>query len=238
MFPSNTTKLIHDRDNRGHTQIGWLDSYHTFSFGSFFDRDRMGFRSLRVINDDRVIPGAGFGTHSHRDMEIITYVLDGALEHADSLGNGAVIRPGDAQIMSAGTGITHSEYNASATDPVHFLQIWIAPNRFGIQPRYDQQHFSLEERRGKLQLMFDSKKREGSVVIYQDAQVYSSILESGEAISYNLESRRYGWLQVARGTLHLNKQELHEGDGIQLLGNQGLSITTPSNAEFLLFDLA
>lgn len=238
MFPSNTTKLIYDRDHRGHTQSSWLDSYHTFSFGSFLDRGRMGFRSLRVINDDRVIPGAGFGTHSHRDMEIITYVLDGALEHADSLGNGAVIRPGDAQIMSAGTGITHSEYNASATDPVHFLQIWIVPNQFDIQPRYNQQHFSMEERRGKLQLMFDSEKRKESILIYQDAKIYSSILEAGETISYNLESRRYGWLQVARGTLCLNDQELREGDGIQLLGNQRLYITTLISAEFLLFDLA
>ena len=156
------TNLIHDRHVRGHTKIGWLDSYHTFSFGQFYDPNRMGFRSLRVINEDMVIPGAGFGTHSHRDMEIITYVLDGALEHKDSLGNGAVIQPGDAQIMSAGTGITHSEFNHSPNEFVHFLQIWIIPDRQNLQPRYEQKHFPLKNRRGKLQLMVDSQGRDGA----------------------------------------------------------------------------
>lgn len=238
MTRANSVNLIHDRHARGRTQLGWLDSYHTFSFGGFRDPNRMGFRSLRVINDDRVVPGAGFGVHSHSDMEIITYVLEGALEHSDSLANGAVIRPGDAQIMSAGTGITHSEYNASSTEPVHFLQIWIIPNQRGIQPRYAQKHFPREQRRGKLQLMFDSEGREDAIVIYQDAQVYSASLEAGETISYDLDQGRYGWIQVASGILHLNGQELREGDGVQLLGNQPLNIETPISAEFLLFDLA
>ena len=162
--------LIHKGDDRGKSKINWLDSRHTFSFSNFYDPQRMGFRSLRVINEDRVKPGAGFGTHSHRDMEIITYVIEGELAHKDSIGSGAIIRPGDAQIMSAGTGITHSEFNASSTEYVHFLQIWILPNREGIQPRYDQKHFPLDERWGKLQLMFDSEGREGAVKIFQDAE--------------------------------------------------------------------
>ena len=230
------THLIHDRNVRGRTKIGWLDSYHTFSFGNFYDPERMGFRSLRVINDDRVIPGAGFGTHSHSNMEIITYVLDGALEHKDSLGNGEIIRPGDAQIMSAGTGITHSEFNASSTEPVHFLQIWIVPNR-QVQPRYEQKHFPLSTRRGNLQLIADPQGRGDAVTIYQDAQIYTAILES-ETATYDLGSDRYGWLQVARGIVQLNGEELREGDGVQILGGQHLDISTPDNAELLLFDLA
>lgn len=238
MTNTDVANLIHDRHARGRTKIGWLDSYHTFSFGGFQDPNRMGFRSLRVINDDRVVPGAGFGAHRHRDMEIITYVLDGALEHADSLDNGAVIRPGDAQIMSAGTGIKHSEYNASPTEPVHFLQIWVIPNQLRIQPRYDQKHFPVEQRRGKLKLMFDPEAREEAIIIHQDVQIYASILEAGETVAYDLDQARYGWVQVARGILNLNGQELREGDGVQLLGNQRLKIETPIRAEFLLFNLA
>lgn len=229
---------IHLSDDRGRAKISWLDSHHTFSFGNFYDPQRMGFRSLRVINEDRVIPDAGFGRHSHRDMEIITYVIDGALAHKDSLGSGAVIRPGDAQIMSAGTGITHSEFNASSTEPVHFLQIWVIPNQQSLPPRYEQKHFPLAERRGRLQRMFDPEGRDGAVTIFQDAQIYAAMLEQGETISYDLGRDRYGWLQVVRGSIHLNGEVLGEGDGIQISGTRSLRTSTPNRAEFLLFDLA
>ena len=229
--------LIHDRHVRGHTKIGWLDSYHTFSFGGFYDPNRMGFRSLRVINDDRVIPGAGFGTHSHQDMEIITYVLEGALEHRDSLGNGTVIYPGDAQIMSAGTGITHSEFNHSQSEPVHFLQIWIVPDLQDLEPRYEQKYFPLETRQGKLRLLVGPQEGEGAVKIHQDVRVYTTILDAGETINYELESDRYGWLQVAQGTVQLNGEELREGDGVQMSGGQELDISTSHRAELLLFNL-
>lgn len=233
-----TPYLVYPGGDRGQTRIDWLDSRHTFSFGNFYDPQRMGFRSLRVINEDRVIPDAGFGRHSHRDMEIITYVIEGALAHRDSLGSGAVIRPGDAQIMSAGTGITHSEFNGSSTEPVHFLQIWVVPNQKNLPPRYEQKSFPLAERRGQLQLMFDPQGRDGAVTIFQDAQIYAAILESGEEITYELGRDRYGWLQVARGTVQLNGEELNEGDGIQISEQQTLNISTTDSAEFLLFDLA
>lgn len=234
---TQTVNLIHDRNARGHTKIGWLESYHTFSFGEFRDPNRMGFRSLRVINDDRVVPGAGFATHSHRDMEIVTYVLEGALQHKDSLENGAIIRPGDAQIMSAGTGITHSEFNASKDVPVHFLQIWLIPDRLGIQPRYEQKHFPPSERQGKLCLIVDPQGREGAVTIHQDVRIYSGVLAAGEQITYDLSGDRFGWLQVAQGILQLNGEELRAGDGVQIPGGQQLAIETFSQAEFLLFDL-
>ena len=229
--------LIHDRHVRGHTRIGWLNSYHTFSFGGFYDPSRIGFRSLRVINDDLVIPGAGFGTHSHQDMEIITYVLNGALEHKDSLGNGTVIYPGDAQIMSAGTGITHSEFNHSQSEPVHFLQIWIVPDREDLEPRYEQKHFPLETRQGKLRLLVDPQGKDGAVTIHQDARVYTATLDAKEKIHYDIASDRYAWLQVARGTVQLNGEELHEGDGVQMSGGLQLDMTTANGAELLLFDL-
>ncbi len=235
---ANTLHLIHDRNARGHTKLGWLDSYHTFSFGGFHDPQRMGFRSLRVINDDRVIPGAGFGTHSHQDMEILTYVLDGALEHKDSLGNGAVIYPGEAQVMSAGTGITHSEFNHSKTEPVHFLQIWIIPDQQGLQPRYEQRDFSPEEKQGKLRLIAARDGREGAVTIHQDVDLYTSVLESGDAVTYHLQPNRYGWVQVARGLVTLNGEPLREGDGVQLQGEEQVEISTDIGAEILVFDLA
>jgi redox-sensitive bicupin YhaK (pirin superfamily) len=236
---ANNTKnhLIHDRNLRGHSKTGWLDSYHTFSFGGFYDPNRLGFRSLRVINDDRVIPSAGFPTHGHRDMEILTYVLEGALEHKDSLGNGSIIRPGEAQIMSAGTGITHSEYNASQTDPVHFLQIWILPNQQGIKPRYEQKAFPIEERRNKLCLIAAKDGREGAVTIYQDVDLYTSILEPGDVINYHVQPHRYAWLQIAQGIANLNGEELKAGDGVQLTGEELLKISTDIGAEILLFDL-
>ncbi len=237
MVNNTTTKLIHDRNARGHTKIGWLDSYHTFSFGSFYDPNRIGFRSLRVINDDRVVPGAGFPTHSHRDMEILTYVLEGAVEHKDSLGTGSVIRPGEAQIMSAGTGIMHSEYNPSQTDPAHFLQIWILPNQQGIKPRYEQKAFPLEERRGQLRLIAAKDGRDGAVTIYQDVDLYTSVLEPGNVVNYHVKPNRYAWLQMAQGVATLNGEEIRAGDGVQLSGEEQLEITTDIGAEILLFDL-
>ncbi|AKG23236.1 pirin family protein [Calothrix sp. 336/3] len=229
--------LIHDRNSRGHTKIGWLDSYHTFSFGNFQDPNRMGFRSLRVINDDRVIPGAGFATHGHKDMEIFTYVLEGELEHKDSLGNGAIIRPGEAQIMSAGTGILHSEFNPSSTEPVHLLQIWILPNQKDLAPRYDQKAFSIAERQGKLRLIAAHDGRDGAVKIFQDVDLYTGILQPGDEINYEISSQRYGWLQIAKGVAVLNGEELREGDGVQITGAENLHITTEVGTEILLFDL-
>jgi quercetin 2,3-dioxygenase len=237
MLQNTETHLIHNRSDRGHTKIGWLDSFHTFSFGNFYDPSRMGFRSLRVINDDRITPGAGFGTHGHRDMEIFTYVLEGALEHKDSLGTGSVIRPGEAQIMSAGTGITHSEYNHSQTEPVHLLQIWILPETQGLKPRYDQKAFPLEERRGKLCLIAAKDGRDGAVKIFQDADLYTSVLSDGDVVNYHLKPNRYGWLQIAQGIVNLNGEELRAGDGVQLNGEEQLEISTNIGGEILLFDL-
>lgn len=230
--------LIHDRSLRGHTQLGWLNSYHTFSFGGFQDPNRMGFRSLRVINDDRVIPGGGFAAHSHQNMEIFTYVLEGALEHKDSLDSGTVIRPGEAQIMSAGTGITHSEFNHSRTAPVHFLQIWILPAQLGLSPRYEQKEIPITEKQGKLCLIGAKDGREGAVKIYQDVDLYASVLKVGDWVNYKIPAERYAWVQVAKGLINLNGQDLREGDGIQLVGDQSLEIQTQIRAEFLLFDLA
>ncbi len=235
---STTVHTIHDRNLRGHSKIGWLDSWHTFSFSGFQDPNRMGFRSLRVINDDRVIPGAGFGTHGHKDMEILTYVLAGELAHKDSLGTGSVIRPGDVQIMSAGTGIQHSEFNASESEPVHFLQIWMLPDRQNIAPRYDQRDFPLAEKQGKLRLVGSKDGREGSVVINQDIDLYVSILSTGDRVTFQTPPDRFAWIQVARGMATLNGELLQEGDGVQINSAELLELTTESEAEILLFDLA
>jgi quercetin 2,3-dioxygenase len=229
---------IHDRNLRGHSKIGWLDSWHTFSFSGFQDPNRMGFRSLRVINDDRVIPGAGFGTHAHRDMEILTYVLEGELAHKDSLGTGSVIRPGDVQIMSAGTGIEHSEFNNSDAEPVHFLQIWMLPDRENITPRYDQRNFPLTEKQGKLRLVGSKDGRDGSVVINQDIDLYVSVLSTGDLVKFEVAQNRFAWIQVARGIATLNGESLREGDGVQINSPESLELTTESNAEILLFDLS
>ncbi|GAX42506.1 pirin domain-containing protein [Tolypothrix sp. NIES-4075] len=237
MSQNTVTHLIHDRNARGQTKIGWLDSYHTFSFGNFYDPNRMGFRSLRVINDDRVVPGAGFGTHGHRDMEILTYVLEGALEHKDSLGTGSVILPGEAQVMSAGTGITHSEYNHSQTEPVHFLQIWILPDKQGLKPRYEQKAFPIEEKRGKLRLIAAKDGRDGAVTIHQDVNLYTSVLEPGDVVNYHVQPNRYAWLQIAQGIATLNGEELRAGDGVQISVEEQLEISTEVGAEILLFDL-
>lgn len=224
--------------DRGHANHGWLDTYHTFSFANYYDPEQMGFRALRVINEDRVHPGRGFGAHGHRDMEILTYVLEGALEHKDSLGNGAVITPGEVQRMSAGTGIVHSEFNPSKTDSVHLLQIWILPNQQGLEPSYEQKMFPLTERQSQLRLIAASDGRDGAVKIHQDVDLYSSVLQAGDRLSYQLQPNRYGWLQVARGAVHLNGHALQAGDGVAINEAELLKISTDQGAEILLFDLA
>ena len=229
---------LRQSSDRGHANHGWLDSYHTFSFANYYDPNHMGFRALRVINEDWVQSGKGFGTHRHRDMEIITYVLDGALEHKDSLGNGAVITPGEVQRMSAGTGIMHSEFNPDQTEPVHLLQIWILPDRQGLQPSYEQRAFGLEERQGKLRLIAARDGREGAVTIHQDVDLYSAVLQKGDRLSYQLQPNRYGWLQVAKGEVSLNGNALKAGDGVALSEAESLKIGTDTGAEILLFDLA
>jgi redox-sensitive bicupin YhaK (pirin superfamily) len=224
--------------DRGYFDHGWLQTSHTFSFGDYVDRAHMGFRALRVINEDHVQPGRGFPTHGHRDMEIVTYVLAGALEHKDSLGNGSVIRPGDVQRMSAGTGVTHSEHNPSTSEAVHLLQIWILPARAGGPPSYEQRAFSVAERQGQLRLVASANGAHGSVTIQQDAALYAAILKSGESVSHSLAAGRYGWLQVARGTVMLNGQSLETGDGAAVSDEPQVTIASDVGAEVLLFDLA
>ena len=223
--------------DRFHTDAGWLDSRHTFSFADHYDPERVGFRALRVINDDRVQPARGFGSHSHRDMEIITYVLSGKLAHKDSLGNGSVIRPGDVQRMSAGTGVVHSELNPSPTEPVHFLQIWIVPERTGVQPGYEQKSFPAQERSGKLRLLASPDAREGSVKINQEAKVYGALLGKGERAALDLQPGRRAWVQVARGAVDLNGEKLGAGDGASLTGERKLALEGTAPAEVLVFDL-
>ena len=223
---------------RGHADHGWLDSHHTFSFADYYDPNQMGFRTLRVINEDRVAPGKGFGTHGHRDMEIISYVLDGALQHRDSLGTGSVLRPGDVQRMSAGTGVRHSEANPSTTDPVHLLQIWLTPARPGGTPGYEQKNFADEEKRGRLRLIASSDGRDGSVTVQQDAQLYAALLEPGQEAVYALPADRHAWVQVARGAIELNGHELAQGDGAAMSGEERLTFAAREPAEVLLFDLA
>ncbi len=223
---------------RGTADHGWLYSRHTFSFADYFDPHHMGFGPLRVINEDRVQPGQGFGTHGHRDMEIISYVLEGALEHRDSLGTGSVIRPDDVQIMSAGTGIRHSEFNHSKTELVHFLQIWIVPDREGIPPRYDQKRFDDEAKRGRLCLVGSTDGRDGSIVIYQDVQLFATVLDAGHEVTHALSPSRKAWLQLMRGALQLNGRALESGDGAAVQNEANLQVTAKENdTEFLLFDL-
>ena len=228
---------IRPANERGLANLGWLNSRHTFSFGHYYDPQFMGFGPLRVINEDRVKPGQGFGTHGHSDMEIISYVLDGALEHKDSMGTGSIIRPGDVQRMSAGTGVRHSEYNASDTDPVHFLQIWILPEKDGAEPGYEQKSFSAEEKQGRLRLVGSRDGRDGSVTIHQDVDLYASLLGADDSVSYELGEGRNGWVQVARGSVRLNGNELAAGDGVALKGAQTLAIEGIDDAEILLFDM-
>ena len=224
--------------DRGRTKIDWLDSRHTFSFGDYYDPKHVHFRTLRVLNDDRVAPGEGFPTHPHRDMEIVTYVLEGALEHRDSLGTGSVIRSGDVQYMSAGSGVTHSEFNASKTAPVHLLQIWMFPEERGLKPVYGQKTFSEEEKRGKLRLVASPDGREGSVKIRQDNELYATVLSKGEAVRQELKPERHAYVQVARGSVKLNGTKLEEGDGAAITSEKAVELTGVDNAEVLLFDLA
>jgi redox-sensitive bicupin YhaK (pirin superfamily) len=228
---------IRRSDQRGFADHGWLRSFHTFSFADYYDPAHMGFRALRVINEDRVQPGKGFPTHPHRDMEIITYVLDGALEHKDSMGTGSVIRPGDIQRMSAGTGVTHSEFNASKSDSVHFLQIWIVPDRRGHSPGYEQKAFSIEERTGKLRLIASREGRQGSISVNQDVNLYATLLTPGSEIEHTVSPGRNLFLHVARGAARVSDTPLEAGDAIAVVDAQTLKISTTSDAELLLFDL-
>jgi len=223
---------------RGRTEIDWLDSRHTFSFGEYYDPQHMGFRALRVINDDRVAPGGGFGTHPHRDMEIITVVLDGALEHKDSLGNGSVIRPGDVQRMTAGAGIRHSEFNHSHEEPVHLLQIWILPERNGLQPGYEQKAFAPEETRGTWRVVVAPEGKDGALTIHQDASLAVASLSRGEHATYPLKLGRYAWVQVATGGVTLNGNALRAGDGAAVSDETKLTVKATEPSELLLFDLA
>jgi len=229
---------IRKSEERGHFNPGWLDTYHTFSFDQYYDAAHVHWRSLRVINEDRVAPGQGFPTHSHRDMEIITYILSGALEHRDSMGNGSVIRPGDVQRMSAGTGVSHSEFNPSDSESVHLLQIWILPEARGLAPSYEEKAFSEDERRGRLRLVASEDGRDASVTIHQDARLYAAILGAGAAVEHTLSQNRYAWLQVARGSVKLNESDLKQGDGGAVNSETDLQIVAQEPAEILLFDLA
>ncbi len=223
---------------RGHFDHGWLNTFHTFSFDQYYDPRYMNFRTLRVINEDFVAAGRGFPTHGHRDMEIITYILEGALKHEDSMGNGSVIRPGDVQRMSAGTGVRHSEQNASNDDRVHLLQIWILPDTVGLEPGYEQKAFSEAERRGGLRLIASNDGRDGSVTVHQDVHVYASIIDAGQTVNASLDQTRYGWIQVARGAVSVNGQRAEHGDGLIVMGESSLEITGSDASEVLLFDLA
>jgi hypothetical protein len=228
---------IRKSNERGHANHGWLDSQFTFSFADYQDRKHVQFRTLRVMNDDRIAGGGGFPTHPHRDMEIVTYVLEGALEHRDSMGNGSVIKPGDVQYMSAGTGVAHSEFNASETVPVHMYQIWMFPEKQGLKPVYDQKSFSDAEKRGKLRLVASPDGRDGSVKIRQDNELYSTVLGAGETVKHELKPERHAYIQVARGSVKLNGTKLDVGDGAAISEEKALELTGVENAEVLLFDL-
>lgn len=223
---------------RGHFDHGWLDTYHTFSFADYHDPGHMGFRHLRVINEDSVHPGRGFPTHGHRDMEIVTYVLEGALEHRDSLGTGSVIRPGDVQRMTAGTGVQHSEFNASKSEPVHLLQIWILPARARLTPGYEQKTIPAADKRGVLRLIASPDGSDGSVTIHQDVRLYASVLEAGEKVVQSLARGRFAWLQVARGAVTLNGHAFVHGDGAAVSDETSLALAATAPSEILLFDLA
>jgi redox-sensitive bicupin YhaK (pirin superfamily) len=222
---------------RGHFDHGWLNTYHTFSFDQYYDPRYMGFRNLRVINEDFVAGGRGFPTHGHRDMEIITYILEGALKHEDSMGNGSVIRPGDVQRMTAGTGVRHSEKNASDTERVHLLQIWILPNTVGLEPGYEQKAFTEDERRGQLRLIASEDGRDGSVRLNQDVSLFASILPAGQEVQHAMDERRYAWIQVARGSINVNAENAQQGDGVVIVGESNLKVKAQDDAEILLFDL-
>lgn len=223
---------------RGHFDFGWLSTYHSFSFGEYYDPAHMGFRNLRVINDDVIAGGQGFGTHPHQNMEILTYVLEGELAHKDSMGNGSVIYPGDVQRMSAGTGVTHSEFNNSKSEASHLLQIWILPEKQGLAPSYEQKHFDADQKKNRLCLIASQKGEEASVVMHQDVKIYSSLLDESKKIDFKLNTQRYYWLQMVKGNLQANGVSLVKGDGLALEQEAALKLEASENSEFLLFDLA
>jgi redox-sensitive bicupin YhaK (pirin superfamily) len=228
---------IRKAEDRGRADLGWLDSKHSFSFGQYQDPAHMGFESLRVINDDHVAPGGGFDSHPHENMEIISYVLEGSLEHKDSMGNGSVIKPGDVQRLSAGTGVTHSEFNHSKEKGVHFLQIWILPSANGLEPGYEQKNFSADEKKAKLKLVASNDGRDGSVSLNQDVDMYITILDEGDSVTHSLNDNRKAWVQVAKGSVSLNGQELRPGDGAAIDG-ENIELSGGSEAEVVIFDLA
>jgi redox-sensitive bicupin YhaK (pirin superfamily) len=230
-------QILRRASERGHADHGWLDSFHTFSFADYHDPSHMGFRALRVINDDTVAPGRGFDSHPHRDMEIISYVLDGALAHRDSMGTGSVIRPGEVQRMSAGTGVIHSEHNASRTEPVHFLQIWLIPSQRGLPPGYEQRAFPAEERTGRLRLVASPDGRDGSVTVHTDASLYAGVLDAGQISVLPLAPGRHAWVHVARGAARVNGHELGAGDGLALSEEPSVRIEGEGGGEVLVFDL-
>ena len=229
---------IRKSNDRGHADHGWLNTRFTFSFADYFDLEHVQFRTLRVMNDDRISGGGGFPTHPHKDMEIVTYVLEGALAHKDSMGNGSVIRPGDVQYMSAGTGVAHSEFNASEKETVHLYQIWMFPDKKGYKPVYDQKHFGEAEKSGKLRLVASPDGRDGSVKIRQDNELYATVLGPGEVVKHELRPNRHAYVQVARGSVALNGKKLETGDGARISGEQALELRGVDKAEILLFDLA
>jgi len=230
--------FIRKSNDRGHADHGWLDSRFTFSFSDYYDPQRVQFRTLRVMNDDRIAGGGGFPTHPHRDMEIVTYVLEGALAHKDSMGNGSVIKPGDVQYMSAGTGVAHSEFNASDSETAHLYQIWMFPDRQGYKPAYDQKHFTDADKRGKLRLVVSPDGRDGSVQIRQDNELYATVLAPGESVEHTLKPDRHAYVQVARGSVTLNGEPLEAGDGAAISAEKSLRLAGVNDAEVLLFDLA
>jgi hypothetical protein len=230
--------LVRKSNDRGHADHGWLDSRFTFSFSDYYDPQHVQFRTLRVMNDDRIAGGGGFPTHPHRDMEIVTYVLEGALAHKDSMGNGSVIKPGDVQYMSAGTGVAHSEFNASDSETAHLYQIWMFPDRQGYKPAYDQKHFTDADKRGKLRLVVSPDGRDGSVQIRQDNELYATVLAPGESVEHALKPARHAYVQVARGSVTLNGEPLEAGDGAAISAEKSLQLTGVNDAEVLLFDLA
>jgi quercetin 2,3-dioxygenase len=223
---------------RGHFDHGWLDTYHTFSFGDYYDPARMGFRSLRVINDDRVAPGQGFGMHGHRDMEIVTYVLDGALAHKDSLGNGSIMKAGELQRMTAGTGVRHSEFNPSDKEGVHLYQIWLLPQRKGLEPSYEQLAVGEEEKRGRFRLVASPDGVDGSLTIHQDARLYLASLSPGEGVAHEIDRGRAAWLQVLRGSVNVLGHDLAAGDGVAVTDENAIPVQAAAPSEVLLFDLA
>ena len=229
---------VRKSQERGYADHGWLRSFHSFSFAGYYDPAHMGYGNLRVINEDRVAPGQGFGTHGHRDMEIVSYVIDGALEHKDSMGTGSIIRPGDVQRMTAGTGVRHSEYNASKSDLVHFLQIWILPAKPGLAPGYEQKNFSTEDKQNRLRLVASSDGREGSITVHQDVSLYAGVLDPDVRVELAIAPGRHAWIQVVRGAVEVDGRALVEGDGAAVSDETGLAMRATAASEVLVFDLA